>query len=239
MNDLPLVDTLGISGDFDDDAFILGKSTSSDEKASVDVDKASKSMGESRTLILYDIGVDATDKSLNYFKSRSVDISKDYPYLYVLTSAGHVEVNGLKTNDVLNGILDTLGSKFNRKHLKSVDNPSWKDLVFYFTVVKNTKKISYALKYDSDLFKLVELNGNDGADEKSNSIHYVYNAQGLMHGDYISNESDVNKTKVNVNNSTGNNINVSENSNKSNKSSEVSLSHKEILLTLYIHWLRF
>ena len=154
--DLPLADALGVSRDFDDDAFTLKKSNSSDELASVAVSMVGKSMEESSSLDLYDIGVNACNKALNYFKSKGVDIPKDYPYLYVLTSVGHVKVDGLKTDEVLDGILDGLGPKFNKKHLISVDDPSWKDLVFYFIVVKNTKQISYALKYDSATGKLVE-----------------------------------------------------------------------------------
>jgi hypothetical protein len=154
--DLLLADALGVSRDFDDDAFTLEKSNSSDERASVDVDMVGRSMEESSSLDLYDIGIDASKKALDYFKSKGVDIPKDYPYLYVLTSAGHVKVNGLKTDEVLDGLLEGLGSKFDSEHLISVDDPSWKDLVFYFIVVKNTKIISYALKYDSATGKLIE-----------------------------------------------------------------------------------
>ena len=154
--DLPLAGTLGVSRDFGDDAFTLEKSNSSDERASSDVDMVGRSMEESSSLDLYDIGVDACNKALDYLKSEGVDIPKDYPYLYVLTSAGYVEVNGLKTDRVLDGLLDALGPEFDRTHLISVDDPSWKDLVFYFIVVKDAKFISYALKYDSDAGMLIE-----------------------------------------------------------------------------------
>ena len=156
--DLPLADALGVSRDFDDDAFILEKSNSSGERASVDVGMVGRSMEESSSLDLYDIGIDASKKALDYLKSKGVDIPKDYPYLYVLTSAGHVRVNGLKTDEVLDGLLEGLGPKFDPDHLISVDDPSWKDLVFYFILVKNTKTISYALKYDSATGKLIKSN---------------------------------------------------------------------------------
>lgn len=154
--DLPLAGTLGVSRDFDDDAFILEKSNSSDEKASFDVGMVGRSMEESSSLDLYEIGIDASNKALNYFKSKGVDIPKDYPYLYVLTSAGYVKVNGLSTDEVLDGLLEGLGPEFDVDHLISVDDPSWKDLVFYFIVVKDAKFISYALKYDSTTGKLIE-----------------------------------------------------------------------------------
>ena len=228
--DLPPADKLGVSGDFDDDAFILKKSSSSDKMASVAVNMVDKSMGQSQSLNLYDLGVKATEYALNYFKSNDVNIPKDYPYLYVLTSAGHVKVNGKRTDDALEGILDTLGSKFSKKHLKSVDGSSLKDLVFYFTVVKNTKQVSYALKYDS---------ASDNFIEKTRIIHFGENKNQGSHSNYKRSHSqligDVSALKVNATalnktskanvtgqkNSTDNVSNVSKNVNKSEKSVEL------------------
>ena len=228
--DLPSADSLGVSEDFDDDAFILKKSNSSDKKASVAVNMVGKSMEQSQSLNIYDLGVKATKHALNYFKSHDVNIPKDYPYLYVLTSAGHVNVNGKRTDDALEGILDALGSKFSKKHLKSVGGSSWKDLVFYFTVVKNTKQISYALKYDS---------ASDNFIEKTRIIHFGENKNSGSHSNYKKTHSQLigdgsvlnvnatalNKTsKANVTgqkNSTDNASNVSKNVNKSEKTVEL------------------
>lgn len=232
---LPLGGILGVSRDFDDDAFILEKSNSSDEKASFDVNMVGKSMGESSSLNLYDVGVDATDKALNYLKSH-VDILKDYPYLYVLTSAGQVKVNGQKTTKVLDGILDTLGSKFDKKHLISVDDPSWKDLVFYFIMVKDTKHISYALKYDSTSAKLVESNqveklGTEKARKLglySDGYKRNYGFKSIVHKsvseplvknsnktDKVNTGNKTNHSNVTVKNSSDNVSNVSKNVKKS------------------------
>ena len=156
--DLPLVDMLGVSRDFDDDAFTLKSANSSDKQASADVSMVGRSMEglSNYSSDLEQIGVNATNKALDYFKSQGIDFPKDYPYLYVFTSAGYVKLNGLETYDVLKGILKALGPEFDKKHLFSVDDPSWKDLVFYFIVVKNTKCISYAIKYDSSADDFIE-----------------------------------------------------------------------------------
>ncbi len=232
--DLPLVDVLGISRDFDDDAFILEKSNSSDEMASFDVSMVGKSMEEFSSLNLYQIGVDASNDAISYLKSHGVDIPNDYPYLYVLTSAGHVKVDGFKTDKVLDGILDALGPKFNEKHLISVVDPSWKDLVFYFIVVKNTKYTSYALKYDSDTGKLCE---SDKAKEHGDNVaknrglistnHKYYGSSKISHRIVSSvsardlNQSSINITdkKIPADNKTAedNVTNISQNNNKSDK----------------------
>lgn len=154
--DLPPVDTLGVSGDFDDDAFVLTSSDVQDEKASLEVSGVDKSMKKSSNLNLFEIGVNATVKALEYFKSRGFDFPKDYLYLYVFTSAGHVKINGLKTDEVLDGILEGLGPKFDETHLKSVEKSSWKNLVFHFVVVKNAKYLSHTLKYNSKNGKFIE-----------------------------------------------------------------------------------
>ncbi len=233
--DLPLVDVLGVSRDFDDDAFILEKSNSSDEKASFDVSMVGRSMEESSSLNLYQIGVDASNEAINYLKSQGVDIPNDYPYLYVLTSAGHVKVDGLKTDKVLDGILDALGPKFNEKHLISVDDPSWKDLVFYFIVVKNTKYTSYALKYDSNAAELIE---SDKVKEQGDNMAKIRGLISTNHKDHGSSKSshkiisnvyamDLNQTasvnitdnKTSIDNKTSreNVTNISDNKNKSDE----------------------
>ena len=249
--DLPPFDVLGVSGDFDDDAFILEKSNSSDEKASFDVSMVGKSMDESSSLNLYQIGVDASNDAISYLNSQGVDIPNDYPHLYVLTSADHVKVDGLKTDKVLDGILDALGPKFNEKHLISVDDPSWKDLVFYFIVVKNTKYTSYALKYDSDNGDLIK---SDKAKEHGDNMakkmglisanHKYHGSSKNSHGIFSSvyagdlnqssgvnitdnRTSDVNKT------SEGNVTNISDNSNKSDKIVNVPKSNANPFNILY------
>lgn len=230
---LPLVGALGVSRDFDDDAFILKKSNSSDEKASFAVNMVGRSMEESSSINLYDIGVEAANKALNYLKSQGIDIPKDYPYLYVLTSAGHVKINGQKTDKVLDGILDVLWPKFDEKHLISVDDPSWKDLVFYFLVVKNTKCIAYALKYDLKSAKLIdssEVNklGNEKAIElglysshnngnrNNGHSHYIVHSNVPKYfADNTNQTTNVTVANATVKNSTDNLSNVSNNVNRS------------------------
>ena len=234
---LPLVDALGVSRDFDDDAFILEKTNSSDERASFDVNMVGRSMEESSSLNLYEIGVDATNKALNYLKLQGVDIPKDYPYLYVLTSAGNVRVNGQKTDRVLDGILDALGSGFNRKHLITVDDPSWKDLVFYFVVVKNTKHLSYALEYDSKSTELIKSDEVKKLGDKkvknwwshSNTHKRHVTAKKITYVALNSTDDDLNQT-TNVtlktaDNSTENVSNVSNDVNRSEKDIEMPVEN--------------
>ena len=57
------------------------------------------------------IGVDAGKKALDYFKSQGIDVDKYYQNFYVLTSAGHVKVNGL----------DTYGPQL----IEAIDNLIW------------------------------------------------------------------------------------------------------------------
>ncbi|WP_405295255.1 hypothetical protein [Methanobrevibacter sp.] len=159
--DLPLVNALGVSRDFDDDAFICKSTNASGKKASFAVGVVNKSNGgldlesesnqeQLASSQMEQIGIDAVSKALRYFKSQGIDVSKDYSYLYVMTSAGYVELDGQSTDGVLKGILKALGPKFSKKHLISTDDLSKKDLVIYFiyTNTEHTDYNSYALEYD-------------------------------------------------------------------------------------------
>ena len=103
------------------------------------------------------IGVDASKKALDYFKSQGIDVNKYYQNFYILTSAGHVKVNGLDTQDAIDGILEVFGYKVS-KNLMSIDTPLWKDLVFYFLWVNgaNGDITSYGLKYVASTTAIVE-----------------------------------------------------------------------------------
>jgi hypothetical protein len=99
---------------------------------------------------LEQIGIDASKKALNYFKSKGIKIQKGYPYLYILTSAGYVKVNDSSTGFVLNGISNTTGAIL-FDNLLPVHTPLWEDLVFYFLWVDSTDSshyLSYAFVYD-------------------------------------------------------------------------------------------
>lgn len=163
--DLPLVNALGVSRDFDDDAFICNSINASGKKASFAVGVVNRSncglnlesesnQKQSASSQMEQIGIDAVRNALTYFKSQGIDVSKDYSYLYVITSAGYVKLNGQSTAKVFEGILEGLWSKFNKNHLMSVDDLSKKDLVIYFIYdnAEHTDYTSYALKYaDSKL----------------------------------------------------------------------------------------
>ena len=104
------------------------------------------------------IGVGAGKKALDYFKSQGIDVDKYYQNFYVLTSAGHVKVNGLDTYDAIGGIVDVFGYEI-CKNLISINTPLWKDLVFYFLWVSSADSdniVSYGLKYVSESGKLIE-----------------------------------------------------------------------------------
>lgn len=104
------------------------------------------------------IGVDAGKKALDYFKSHGIDVDKNYQNFYVLTSAGHVKVNGLDTYDAIGGIIDVFGYEI-CENLMSINTPLWKDLVFYFLWVSSANSddiLSYGLKYVSESGKLIE-----------------------------------------------------------------------------------
>ena len=108
---------------------------------------------------LKEIGSTASTMALNYFKSQGIDVPKDYPTLYVLTSAGYVRINGTSTEMIFDGIYDVLGSRLSKKTLLPVHTALWKDLVFDFFWVNSTNNkdtLSYSLKYDVDTGSLIE-----------------------------------------------------------------------------------
>lgn len=147
---------LGASRDFDDNAFIWSKNPG--KKAYVTVDMVNKSTDEVLDLslnenVIKEIGVNASIKALNYFKSQGINIQKGYPYLYVLTSAGEVKLNNTSTESAIDGISEVLGLELN-KNIFPIHNPLWQDLIFYYLWVNsidNTDICSYALTYDSGL----------------------------------------------------------------------------------------
>ena len=147
---------LGVSRDFDDNAFIW--SNNPGEKAYLTVDMVNKSTDGVLDLslnenVIKEIGVNASIKALDYFKSQGINIQKGYPYLYVLTSAGEVKINDTSTESSIDGISEVLGLELN-KNIFPIHNPLWQDLIFYYLWVNsidNTDICSYALTYDSGL----------------------------------------------------------------------------------------
>ena len=152
---------VGVSRD-SDDAFIWNNS---DENALIIVDMVNKSTDNVLDLNLneefnpsYQIGVDASLKALDYFKTQGIDIQKGYPYLYVLTSASYVKINEASTDEAINGISDVLGLEVN-KNIFPIQYSLWKDLVFYYLWIDNTdtgNMVSYGLIYDVTLSEVVE-----------------------------------------------------------------------------------
>ena len=177
QRDLPLEYALaGVSGDFDDDAFIWNNS---DENALITVDMVNESTDNILDLNLneelsssYQIGVDASFKALEYFKTQGIDIQKGYPYLYVLTSASYVKINNTSTDDAINGISDVLGLEVN-KNIFPVHYSLWKDLVFYYLWINSTNPsdmLSYGLIYDVTSSELVE-----SSEVKNQGDYIIYN----------------------------------------------------------------
>ena len=170
--DLPLENTskyvLGVPRDSDADAFIWSIDNTSGKRAFIGVALVNESttgllksshsdtiLESKNTIDLKQIGIDATDKALAYFKSIGIDVKKGYPKLYVLTSAGYVKIKGTSTESVLDGISEVLGSK---KNIIPIHTPLWKDLVFYYLWVNNANNkdfASYALKYNERTGKLI------------------------------------------------------------------------------------
>ncbi len=108
---------------------------------------------------LKQIGVDASNMALAYFESQGITVEKNYPNLYVLTSAGYVRVNGTSTEMIFDGITEVLGSRLSKKTLLPVHTALWKDLVFDFFWVNSTNNkdtLSYSLKYDVNTGSLIE-----------------------------------------------------------------------------------
>lgn len=119
---------------------------------------------------LKQIGIDASNKAIEFFNKQGITIKKDLNNLYVLTSAGYVRINGTPTSMVFDGIYETLGSALYKKTLLPVHTSIWKDLVFdFFWVDPNnvTNSSSFSLKYDvvND-----ELNVIGNTSENSNFI---------------------------------------------------------------------
>ena len=147
---------LSASRDFDDNA--KKKKKNPGKKAYVTVDMVNKSTDEVLDLslnenVIKEIGVNASIKALNFFKSQGINIQKGYPYLYVLTSAGEVKLNNTSTESAIDGISEVLGLELN-KNIFPIHNPLWQDLIFYYLWVNsidNTDICSYALTYDSGL----------------------------------------------------------------------------------------
>lgn len=181
--DLPLDyasnELLGVSRDFDDDAFIWNNSG---KEALFTVDMVNETTDEilgsnlneqinMNSISPFEIGVDASLKALNYFNSQGLNIQKGYPYLYVLTSAGQVKIKNTDTNNANSGIMEVFGYEIN-KNIYSIHIPLWKDLIFYYAWMNSTNKvdtISYALKYDITSNNLIE---SDEIIKQGNSIIY-------------------------------------------------------------------
>ena len=114
---------------------------------------------------LKQIGSDASKMALDYLKEQGVSVPKDYPNLFVLTSASYVRINGTSTEMVLDGISDVLGSRLSKKTLLPVHTALWKDLVFDFFWVNSTNNkdtLSYSLRYDETTGKLIETGNTTG-----------------------------------------------------------------------------
>lgn len=247
--DLPLENTsyyvLGVPRDSDADAFIWSIDNTSGKRACIgvalvnesidgllsqsldDVVLESKDDGMS-SADLKQIGIDATNKALAYFKSKGINIEKGYPKLYVLTSASYVKIKGTSTESVLDGISEVLGSK---KNIIPIHTPLWKDLVFYYLWVNNANSkdmLSYALRYDEAADKLVVSNdvkkqGDDIAYKMG--LYDKYNPQPYHNNGHksIINPFEVDSSAVN-------NTNVTDNQkdNKTNDTVIVEISKKII-----------
>ena len=104
------------------------------------------------------IGVDAANKALSYFKSRGINVKKDYSKFYILTSAGYAKINGMNTKRAIDGLLEVFGPEIS-KNIGLIQTPLWKDLIFYFVWVKDANNkdfVSYCLKYYPSVGKLIE-----------------------------------------------------------------------------------
>ena len=244
--DLPLVNALGVSRDFDDDAFICNSINASGKKASFAVGVVNRSSGglnlesesnqkQPASSQMEQIGIDAVRNALTYFKSQGIDVSKDYSYLYVITSAGYVKLNGQSTDKVLEGILEELGSKFNRNHLMSVDGLSKKDLVIYFiyTNAKHTDYTSYALKYvDSKLHVSSEAKRIGDAMAYSMGIyhrasHESHQSASVSYRPVEAVNSSVNNTNVSANKTHSKSNSSAKNATVSSKDDNISKEFKE------------
>ena len=104
------------------------------------------------------IGVDAANKALSYFKSCGINVKKDYSKFYILTSAGYAKIKGMNTKRAIYGLLEVFGPEIS-KNIGLIQTPLWKDLIFYFVWVKDANNkdfVSYCLKYYPSVGKLIE-----------------------------------------------------------------------------------
>ena len=225
QNDLPPEYAMtGASGDFDNNAFIWN---TSGKDAYITVDMVNESTDNILDLNLneelnpsYQIGIDASLKALDYFKTQGIDIQKGYPYLYVLTSASYdVRINNASTDEAVNGIADVLGLELN-KNIFPIHYSLWKDLVFYYLWINSTNPnymSSYGLEYDVTLSELVE-----SSEIKKQGDYIIYNI--LSYGkdyppqiNYFNGGGNsiinnfMNATNVNLTNNTSNVTNVNHN----------------------------
>ena len=171
-----------------------------------------------------DIAVEASNRALNHFKSKGVDLSRIYSCLYVITNAGYVRVNGMDTTSALYGVIEVFGLEIG-KNLLSVNIPLENDLVFYFLWISESDNNiieSYIFMYDVQYDRFIEfeltkeeidyLNGILNGDDESN-----YHSHGkYCQDDDVSNvemENNItkahqNKTDVKNRNSTNGTVNA-------------------------------
>ena len=122
---------------------------------------------------LKNIGIEAANRAIDYFKTLNISIEKDMKNFYVLTSAGFVRINNTDTSMVYDGITDVLGSRLSRATLLPVHTALWKELVFDFfwlDPTNNTNTASYSLLYNQTTgeFEICPQNFNI----QDNSIKY-------------------------------------------------------------------
>jgi hypothetical protein len=176
------------------------------------------------------IGVDASKKALAYFKSRGIDVNKDYGKLYVLTSAGYAKINGVNTLRAVDGIIEVFGPKI-RENIYLIHISLWKDLIFYFIWVNganNEEYVSYSLRYDTGENRLVVDSKSKCEGDLFAYLMGLYAKPSVNphEHDWDLPETacwDINQLDlVNINrNNTNNNTNVS----KATKSSDANVTH--------------
>jgi hypothetical protein len=135
---------------------------------------------------LRQIGVEAGEKAVAYFKSKDIDIQKNNQDLYLLTSAGHVKINGMDTWIVFDGLEEGLGFKLSEKSLLPLHTSLWKDLVFYFFWIDSaTKNItSYGLRYSQEDGCLVAVDSSAQLSEYADYILGLYEEHSNGNGQY-------------------------------------------------------
>ena len=198
----------------------------------------SKELDMSTPEQLREIGVDAGEKAVAYFKSKGIDIQTNNENLYLLTSAGHVKINGMDTYIVFDGLNEGLGFKLSEKSLLPMHTSLWKDLVFYFFWIDSTSKniISYGLRYSPEDNALVVVDAsaqqNEYADyilslydEHSNGDDWYYNGYHCRYWDVI--DGEVLSSNISANNSLVNKtLNSTKLENRSDNASNVTAEAK-------------